>query len=353
MQMADLAFNFEIHHGGQFVWNSDLVYLGGNTSFVDNVDPDGLSYFEIQDTCSDVGAVNTSRYHYLIPRGNLEQGLRLINEDDDVVYMCEIQAAQPTDKITLYVKSGEEPLAVEQPFGNKEVANDDVHEVGQSDDDVHEMHEGGNVDAEGGCGQDFDQLEEGFERPDFDDDVFGNVDDRSSTHAAPHRPSEGDDGPSTHEDLHVYAAPHRTIATDNDPPFEKGEQIDPPLEDDMESLVGFDDDQPAPIAVKEPEFNVQTDKRKPELKKGMKFSNSKVFREALREYAIKKPVDIKFKLNEKKKISVYCINEYRWRCYASQLPGELTFQIKTFNPKCTYPRSLKHSKVTQIGRAHV
>ena len=31
-----------------------------------------------------------------------------------------------------------------------------MHKVGQNDDDVHEMHEGGNVDAEGGGGQDFD-----------------------------------------------------------------------------------------------------------------------------------------------------------------------------------------------------
>ena len=92
--------------------------------------------------------------------------------------------------------------------------------------------------------------------------------------------------------------------------------IDPPLEDDMESLVDSDDDQPAPIAAKELEFNVQIDMRKPVLQKGMKFPNSKVFREALREYAIKKPVDIKFKLNEKKKILVYCINECGWRCYA-------------------------------------
>ena len=78
----------------------------------------------------------------------------------------------------------------------------------------------------------------------------------------------------------------------------------------------------------------------------MKFPNSKVFREALREYAINKLVDIKFKLNEKKKISVYCINECGWRCYASQLPEELTFQIKTFNPECTCPRSFEHSQVT-------
>ena len=272
------------------MWNPDLVYLGGSTSFVDNVDPDRLSYFEIQDICFDVGAASTSRYHYLIPGGNLEQGLRLINGDDDVVYMCKVHAAWSTDKITLYVEGGEEPLAVEQLFDNEEVANDDdMHEVGQSDDDVHEVHKGGNVDAEGGGGQDFDWLEEGFEWPDFDDDVFGNVDDGSSTHVAPHKPSEGDDGPSTHEDVHVYAAPYRTIVADNDPPLEEGEWIDPPLEDDMDSQVGSDDDQPVPTTAKEPEFNVQTNMRKPELKKGMKFPNSKV--------------------EVSKLISVYCINE--------------------------------------------
>ena len=103
----------------------------------------------------------------LFLESNLEQGLRLINGDDDVVYMCEIHATWPTNKITLYVESGEEPLPIEQPFDNEEVANDDdvhevgqngdnVHEVGQNDDDVHEMHEGGNVNAEGGGGQDFD-----------------------------------------------------------------------------------------------------------------------------------------------------------------------------------------------------
>ena len=37
--MVDLTFNFEIHHGGQFVWNSDLVYFRGSISFIDEVDP--------------------------------------------------------------------------------------------------------------------------------------------------------------------------------------------------------------------------------------------------------------------------------------------------------------------------
>ena len=227
MQMADLTFIFEIHHGCQLVRNLDLVYFGGITSFYDEVDPDRLSYFEIQDICCGLGANSISRFHFLIPGGNLEQGLRLINEDDDVVYMCEIHVAWPTNKITLYVESSEEPLVVEQPFANKEVVIDnDVHEAPEHGDDVHEMHGGGSVDAEGGGGEDFDWLEEGFMGSDFDDDVFGNVNDGSSTHdgvsgnaAAPHRPSEGD----TPANNDPYRPTKGDTLANNDPPLEESE----------------------------------------------------------------------------------------------------------------------------------
>ena len=72
MQMADLTLIFEIHHGGKFVWNPNLVYLRGSNYFYDKVDPDRLSYFEIQDMCCGLGANSTSRFHYLILEGNLE-----------------------------------------------------------------------------------------------------------------------------------------------------------------------------------------------------------------------------------------------------------------------------------------
>ena len=78
----------------------------------------------------------------------------------------------------------------------------------------------------------------------------------------------------------------------------------------------------------------------------MKFPNGKVFRAALGEYAVKKPVDIKFKFNEKTKISVHCKYECGWRVYASQIVEELTFQIKTMVPTCTSGRTFKHSQVT-------
>ena len=53
------------------------------------------------------------------------------------------------------------------------------------------------------------------------------------------------------------------------------------------------------------------------LKKEMKFPNAKVFKATLREHAIKNPIDIKFKLNERIKISVHCKNGCGWRCYES------------------------------------
>ena len=78
----------------------------------------------------------------------------------------------------------------------------------------------------------------------------------------------------------------------------------------------------------------------------MNFPNGKVFKAALREYVVQKPVDIKFKFNEKTKVSVHYIYECGWRVYASQISWELTFQIKTMVPTCTCGRTFKHSQVT-------
>ena len=94
------------------------------------------------------------------------------------------------------------------------------------------------------------------------------------------------------------------------------------------------------------EFNEKTGISNPQLCKGMKFPNGKVFKATLREYAMKKPMDIKFKLNEKTKISVYYKYECGWRVYASQISRELTFQIKTMVPTYTCGRTFKHSQVT-------
>ena len=130
----------------------------------------------------------------------------------------------------------------------------------------------------------------------------------------------------------------------NQPDVQALDWTDPGIEDyEIHTSAISDDEDPRDRA---PEFNQQTDMRKPNLVLGMKFPNLRVFREALREYVVNKAVDIKFKLNEKTKIFVHCKNDCGWRLYASVVPGELTFQIKTFQSVCTCGKSFQHIQVS-------
>ena len=113
---AEIRFDFTIHHSGNFEWNPSLEYVGGEVSTMANVDPDLFSHFEIQDICAEARGPINSRIYYLIPGGDLEQGLRLINLDDDVTYMYKLHAEWPTNEITLYVELEVEPIVIEEPI---------------------------------------------------------------------------------------------------------------------------------------------------------------------------------------------------------------------------------------------
>jgi hypothetical protein len=113
----------------------------------------------------------------------------------------------------------------------------------------------------------------------------------------------------------------------NQPDVQAADWTKPGIEDyEIHTGAISDDEDPRD---RPPEFNQQTDMRKPDLVLSMKFPNSKLFREALREYVV----------NKKTKISVHCKNDCGWRLYASVVPGELTFQIKTFQYVCTCGKS--------------
>ena len=68
---------FEVHYGGNFLWNHSLEYFGGKVEIVYR-DPNRLSYFEIEGICEELGIDEPCRIHYLGPGGNLEHDLRLI-----------------------------------------------------------------------------------------------------------------------------------------------------------------------------------------------------------------------------------------------------------------------------------
>ena len=95
----------------------------------------------------------------------MEEALRLIEDDQDVVHMCKPNERGPSDTITLYVESGNAPLAIEVPDGGG---------VGVG------AGAGAGVGAGVGAGtggdgleEEFDWLNEGLEGEDFADDIFG------------------------------------------------------------------------------------------------------------------------------------------------------------------------------------
>ena len=64
-----------------------------------------------------LGVDEPYRFHYLALGGNLEQELRLINDDGNVVSTCKLHLEWPIDTIILYVGSGYTTLAVVLPEG--------------------------------------------------------------------------------------------------------------------------------------------------------------------------------------------------------------------------------------------
>ena len=108
----------------------------------------------------------------------MEEDLRLIEDDQDVVHMCKPNERGPSDTIILYVESGNAPLAIEVPDGGGVgVGAGAGAGVG-----------GGVGAATGGDGlkEEFDWLNEGLEGEDFADDIFG---ESSPPHTVPYEPN--------------------------------------------------------------------------------------------------------------------------------------------------------------------
>ena len=84
--MVDFTFNIEIHVGGCFVEEPTVEYVGGSVHTLTEIDSSKLSLFEIQDLCHLVGALKEhSRYRYLLLKGGLQDDLKAIETDADVV----------------------------------------------------------------------------------------------------------------------------------------------------------------------------------------------------------------------------------------------------------------------------
>lgn len=72
----------------------------------DNIDPNLISYFEFQNMCIYLRCLSASNMHYLVPNGNLQNGLGLLETNDDVMYMSEFHLEWKVFFIVIYVEIG-------------------------------------------------------------------------------------------------------------------------------------------------------------------------------------------------------------------------------------------------------
>ena len=168
----------------------------------------------------------------------------------------------------------------------------------------HATH-GQNVDDNATRGQTFgnedvhvdepDWLDEGCEGLDYLDDIFG-----AQNNEVPNMREHQRDTKNVNEGEHlkepVTDNGKRLEVAANDQATDDNDWAEKALDgDDTRSINSFEDEDERVRCL---EFNKKTSMSDPQLCKGMKFPNRKVFRVALRKYAVKKLVDIKFKLNE-------------------------------------------------------
>ena len=78
----------KVNHGGFFTMGAGRRYLNGKVSWFDWVDADEWSIIEFTDMLGLLGYKNEVKfYHYKIPNTSLDEGLRPLVSDSDIIEM--------------------------------------------------------------------------------------------------------------------------------------------------------------------------------------------------------------------------------------------------------------------------
>ncbi|XP_028774128.1 uncharacterized protein LOC114731172 [Neltuma alba] len=105
------------------------------------------------------------------------------------------------------------------------------------------------------------------------------------------------------------------------------------------------------------EFNEKTDFKRPiNLQVGMKFANFKVYRQALKQYAIENGIEFKYIKNEASRIRVKCKHNCGWIIHASKTQTGDAFQIKSFHHKehnCGWERENKWVSTSWLSNRYI
>jgi len=274
------------------------------------------------------------------PNKDLVVGLHLVSSDYNVHYMSSVHVEN--NVVKLYIVSfqddgdeegGEDDededvrdrVALNDPWWDDKISDDvdvfevnfDVNKAGLS---TYECVEGNGENGNGN--EDRDGDGDGFEGAE--------VEGRSgpSTFEGRSGPSTSDHGMQSFEDVEVV---------DNDSEMGRSDiLLSPPISDEDSGGISSNPGS---------EFHAM-DLVNPNLKLKMKFSSLQLFREAVKQYNVRRGKDIQFVKDERVRCIAVCRGpSCDYRVYGRQMSDEQFFEVRSLRPKHSCTRAYKSSIV--------
>lgn len=369
------VITLRFHHGGKLINNGDIVdYVGGTVSQLCKYDPDYITGPGIIDYVSTVlGSKNVKNVYYLIPGQSLAEGLRAVGYDKGVIDMCEYAKKNPV--VEIYSDHDHEQIVstdddsegfvevltdvnIEEQTDNEGVEEIEV-DVLQTDNEKDIEYEGvGDTDSD--ISSNCDWLVESDEELLVARQNLRAAKEREKSEKKRNRrrkmdedtEEENEEGNEGGNDKHVDVDEIGQGPDDEGgqrPVDEGGQRAQAENWDEIDldsdelhtpETSENEDDEVIPTNIrkrKHLEFNPKTDIKNVEFSVGMKFTNHREFKEAVKQYAIGKKYNVWFSKNARDKIQVKCAEGCPWNLWASVLKHENTFTVKSYNNvhKCT------------------
>ncbi|KAG5531079.1 hypothetical protein RHGRI_025890 [Rhododendron griersonianum] len=307
-------FTLRMHHGGVFKGIRTRVYVGGTVTCFDFCDEDEISYMELVNMASEVGEFTTVDFYGMIFNGSMA----LIKGDADIVELCKIVGKNRVVDCYM-ITTLTEGLQTQESQACRSKGKTDKGKLVVAD--VVNVGVGGDDDTD-----DYDPDSTSSEDDDSDVDIndsdFDNDDDAMFDC-------------NVDNDVEFIGLGRSEVTYDDAPVVDNLVNIDGDedvvSDDELKSNDSNSDGEGGTDnGVKHTVFNENTDMVNPIFEVGMEFKTHAVFRDAVKEYAVKWGKEIKFLKSDRRQIRAKCKDGCPWDIYCAYVPNDSVYRVKTF-----------------------
>lgn len=350
--MCMMKLVFDINHEGRFDRKCGCIYVGGQVDVhPEHVDPDNMTFVLIESILGQYGYSPGDLIYVRDHTKNLVDGLQLLSSDYDVAYLVTKHVDTPV--VELYIVSFQSNVGEDGENWENDEEGDDGGRVDYNDtwwdDKISDEEEVFDCLVDSAGPPTMPEMDEGvegdWEDEDEDGDGNGNGDGDGDGDDNADVEGGGESGDIL-DDGNGESEPSGNIKMTS---FEDVEV------DERDSDIGRNDILLSPI-VSEDEDGVisfhngvefqKIDLGNLELKLKMKFSSIQPFREAIKQYNVRRGNDIKFVKNERAKCVAVCRDpSCQYRVYSRQMETKASFELRSLRCKHTCSRVYKSSIV--------